>query len=319
MDPISLFILSLILVTVVIVLVLQVKESKNSTNEVRLDELRKTFDSGLSDTKEVVNSQIKSSQDVLHKITKDMENVKQTSRQVLSFADKLMDFEKVLKNPQQRGYFGETILENIISNIFPTDGYKMQYQMKKDNLRADAVVFLQKNMKIVIDAKLSLDSYKRYLDDGDEKSLSEFRTALKSQITKVKAYISPEEDDTLNIALLFLPSEAVYYDLLTEKIGSGDAAKNFIEFAYRQKVVLVSPNTLAAYLQVIALSMENFKIEKNVDNIIREVEKLKSHSIKYEEVLDKFGKSLAALANHYDSAKSEYSKISKDIHTISDK
>ena len=178
-------------------------------------------------------------------ITKELTEVKTTSREMLSFTDQLQALERTLKNPQRRGAVGEYVLEQVIANVLPPDSYTMQYSFK-NGARADAVVLLRDKKMISIDAKFSLDNYTKLLE-GDVEDTAEVERRLKedikARIQETTKYILPKEG-TLDYAFMFIPSESLYYDLLTQKIGAGDGAQNMLEYAFRQhKVVIVSPTT----------------------------------------------------------------------------
>lgn len=311
-------------------------ENRAVTLEAQLKEFRETLDTRLHQGSEMMNKQMQSQAELLHKqmraqfdsskklvedITKELTEVKATGREMLSFTDQLQALERTLKNPQRRGVVGEYVLEQVISNVLPPDAYAMQYSFKS-GARADAVVFLRDKQLISIDAKFSLDNYTKLLDgDLDDTTETERRLKedIKARIQETAKYILPKEG-TLDYAFMFIPSESLYYDLLTQKIGMGAGAQNMLEYAFRQhKVVIVSPTTLLAYLQTVNLGLRSLKVEEHAQEIIKRVEVLHKRIESHAKAFHGVGKSLSAAVNHYNTAEQKYDLIDKDVFKITGK
>lgn len=310
-------------------------DSSAKTFEAQLRDFRETLDTRLHQGSEMVNKQMQSQAEVLHKqmraqfdsskrlveeITKELTEVKATGREMLSFTDQLQALERTLKNPQRRGVVGEYVLEQVIANVLPPDTYKMQYSFK-NGARADAVVFLRDKQMISIDAKFSLDNYTKLLE-GDLESAEtveaerRLKEDIKARIQETTKYILPKEG-TLDYAFMFIPSESLYYDLLTQKIGIGEGAENMLEYAFKQhKVVIVSPTTLLAYLQTVNLGLRSLKVEEHAQEIIKRVEVLRKRLESHAKAFHGVGKSLSAAVNHYNSAEQKYDLIDKDVFKI---
>ena len=316
-------------------LILEKRKSENSA-ETLMRDFRETLDMRLHQGSEMVNKQMESQAALMHKqmhtqfesskklvenITKELTEVKAAGREMLSFTDQLQALERTLKNPQRRGAVGEYVLEQVIANVLSPESYEMQYTFK-NGARADAVVFLRDKKMISIDAKFSLDNYTKLLE-GDIDDTTEIERRLKedikARIQETTKYILPKEG-TLDYAFMFIPSESLYYDLLTQKIGSGDGAQNMLEYAFKQcKVVIVSPTTLLAYLQTVNLGLRSLKVEEHAQEIIKRVEVLKNRLENHAKAFHGVGKSLAAAVNHYNSAEQKYDLIDKDVFKITGK
>ena len=336
LSLLSLGITLIVLGAMVWLIVHREKSSGNTkTLEAQLRDFRETLDTRLHQGSEMVNKQMQSQAEVLHKqmraqfdsskklvedITKELTEVKATGREMLSFTDQLQALERTLKNPQRRGVVGEYVLEQVIANVLPPDTYAMQYSFK-NGARADAVVFLRDKQMISIDAKFSLDNYTKLLDgdlEGTEKTDIERRLKedIKARIQETTKYILPKEG-TLDYAFMFIPSESLYYDLLTQKIGTGESAENMLEYAFKQhKVVIVSPTTLLAYLQTVNLGLRSLKVEEHAQEIIKRVEVLRKRLENHAKSFHSVGKSLSAAVNHYNSAEQKYDLIDKDVFKI---
>jgi DNA recombination protein RmuC len=119
---------------------------------------------------------------------------------------------------------------------------------------------------------------------------------------------------------MFIPSEAIYYDLLINKVGvSKTSSRNLIEYAYQtRKVIIVSPTTMLAYLQAVAQGLRSMKIGEQAKEIIERVGELSRHLSVHEEYMQKLGNSLGTTVNHFNNAHKELKKVDKDIVKIAD-
>ncbi len=291
--------------------------------EVRLKDLRDTMDNRFAENTNAMSStlsqQFESSRKLVKDITKELTEVKETSKEMLSFTDQLQKLKKILENPQKRGFFGESILNQVLQNTLPPNTYKIQYTFK-NGVRADAVIMLGKGKKLAIDAKFSLDAYKAYFDtdDGEVKAMAkkDLKSALKERIKETSKYIFPEEG-TLDLAFMFIPSESLYYELLSTNLGSKDNGVNLIEFAFKDnRVIIVSPTTLLAYLQTVLMGLRSLQVEENTQIILKNVNSLSEHLKKYEDNFGRVGNSLSTVVNHYNKAQNNYKHIDKDIAKI---
>ena len=185
----------------------------------------------------------------------------------------------------------------------------------------DAVIVTPDGM-IPLDAKFSLDNYRRLIDETDEHARAEleheFKNDLKKRIDETAKYIRPK-DGTLPFAFMYIPAEAIYYDLLVNEVGSVKVnTRSLIDYAYKDKnVIIVSPTTFAAYLQTVLYGFKAFQIEKQAKDIQKNVEMLTRHMNAYGEYFNKVGNSLATTVNHYNSAHKELAKVDKDVLKIS--
>jgi DNA recombination protein RmuC len=195
----------------------------------------------------------------------------------------------------------------------------MQYSFKDGNI-VDAVVFV-KDKIIPVDSKFSLENYEKLINcrDKEQKARLEkaFKADLKARIDETSKYIKPAEK-TLDFAFMFIPSEAIYYDLLIGKVGIVN--RDLIEYAFKEKkVVIVSPTSFLAYLQTVLQGLRAMQIEESAQEIKKNVEKLGRHILSYDSYLQKLGNTLSSSVNHYNSAYKEFKKIDKDVTKISKK
>ena len=280
------------------------------------DAVRNQFSESQKLLKDINEQMSRSLVDVAREQTKTNE----ATRQFITIADKLGDLEKTLKHQKQRGNWGEASLELILSNTLAPGEYQMQYNFKNGET-VDAVIVTKEGM-IPIDAKFSLDNYDRVvhaMDDAQREELEkEFKNDLKKRIDETAKYVRPEEG-TLPFAFMYIPAEAIYYDLLVNEVGAVKVnTRNLIDYAYNdKKVIIVSPTTFMAYLQSILYGFKAFKIEKSAKEIIKKVEDLGRHLKSYDEYHNKLGNALGTVVNHYNSSNKELKKIDKDVLRIS--
>jgi len=241
------------------------------------------------------------------------------SKQVLGITEELQNLQKVLTNQKHRGSLGEASLELILSNILPPGGYHLQHPFANGD-KVDAAIETKEGI-IPIDAKFSLDNYNRLVNEEDpERKIEiekEFVADLKKRIDETAKYIRPNEG-TLPFAMMFIPAEGIYYDLLVNEIGAIKSnTRSLIDYAYKDKnVIIVSPTTFSAYLRSVLYGFRAFKIEESARDIAKRVEELGKHLKAYEEYYNKIGNSLQATVNHYNSGGRELKKVDKDILRI---
>ncbi len=301
----------------------------------QMSELARALDSKLTesrrDMQDAVRAQFSDSQKLIKDIneqmnkslidvTREQTKANEATREFVNIAEKLGSLEKTLKHQKQRGNWGEASLELILSNTLAPGQYKMQYEFKNKEV-VDAVIITKEGI-IPIDAKFSLDNYDRVvhaMDDRQREELEkEFKNDLKKRIDETAKYVRPDEN-TLPFAFMYIPAEAIYYDLLVNEVGSIKVnTRNLIDYAYNEKkVIIISPTTFMAYLQSVLYGFKAFKIEESAKEIIKKVEDLGKHLNAYSEYHTKLGNAINTVSNHYNSSNKELKKIDKDVLRIS--
>lgn len=269
-----------------------------------------------------VQRQLSESTKLVGDVTQRLAKLDETNRRVIDVADELKTLQNVLQNPKQRGVFGEYYLESVLDNILPPKNFQMQYRFSDGEI-VDAVIFLEKGQILSIDSKFSLENYNRMVAETSkterEKWLAKVRNDLKGRIDETSKYIRPNEN-TMDFAFMFIPSESLYYDLLIGDVGTGSSARDLIEYAFRDKhVIIVSPTSFMAYLQTVLQGLRSLQIEQQAKDIQVRVGQLGRHIAAYDLFMQKLGNSLGTTVNHYNTAHKELKKIDKDIVKIADK
>jgi DNA recombination protein RmuC len=289
----------------------------------QLNEFSRTVDSKMAETNKMMNESVRAqfgeSAKLIREVTMGLTKLDETNRQVVSFADQLQSLQDILKNPKQRGVLGEYYLETLLKNVLPPGSYQMQYPFP-DGTIVDAAVFV-KDKIIPIDSKFSLENYNRIVEEKNplEKERLEklFVADLKNRITETSKYIQPSQG-TMDFAFMFIPHEAIYYDLIVNKIGAikEDSETLIQRAASKYHVLIVSPTSFLAYLQTVLQGLNALHIEEKAVEIIKRVEELGRHLKSYEEYYAKLGNSLSTTVNHYNSAYKELGKVDKDVLRI---
>ena len=285
----------------------------------QMNQLSQVLDNKLTQSAESVHKQLSQSDKIIRNVTEKLTKLDDTNKQVVGFAGQLQSLENILTNPKRRGVLGEYYLEELLKNIFNPSQYQMQYQFK-DGQIVDAVIFLKDKM-IPIDSKFSLENYNRIIEENDPERRIQlektFKNDLKTRIDETAKYIRPKED-TYDFAFMFIPAEAIYYDLLVNKIGAIKVnTRSLIDYAVREKKVhIVSPTSFFAYLQTILEGLRGMQIEESTKEIIKLVDKLDRHIKSYSSYHKKLGNSINTTMNMYNSSSRELKKIDKDVAKI---
>ncbi len=289
----------------------------------QINELSRTIDSKLGESQKEMNQSMRyqstETSRIIADITEKITRLDETNKQVVSFADQLKNLQDILKNPKQRGVLGEYYLETLLKNVMPPGSYQMQYGFP-DGTIVDAVVFI-KDKIIPIDSKFSLENYNRISETNDktEKERLEkvFVNDLKNRIIETSKYIQPDKN-TMDFAFMFIPHEAIYYDLLVNKIGgTSDDTDNLIQrAASKYKVIIVSPTSFLAYLQTVLQGLKAMQIEEGAKDIVKRVGELGKHLQSYDEVHQKLGNAISTVVSHFNKSNNEFRKIDKDVMRI---
>lgn len=326
MNTLIIIVIAVVIIAFVVILLLR-RPQQNKDNDgfklilEQINHLHNTVDRKIGESaqnvRESMQVQLSESAKMIRDVTAGLTKLDETNRQVVSFADQLQSLQDILKNPKHRGILGEYYLETLLKNVLAPGQYQMQYKFIDGDI-VDAVVFVKEKI-IPIDSKFSLENYNRFINEKDqvekEKLEKVFENDLKLRIQETAKYVRPGEG-TMDFAFMFIPHEAIYYDLLTKKIGSSEEDSLIQRAASKYKVIIVSPTSFLAYLQTVLQGLKALQIEETAKDIIKRVEDLGNHLKKFEEYHDKLGSSLSTVVNHYNNSGKELKKVDKDIMKI---
>ena len=290
--------------------------------QAQMQELARTLDARVAESsrtmQESAHRQFSESARLIKEITQEVTSMKEIGRQTQGFAEQLQSLQDILKNPKQRGVLGEYYLETVLKNVLPPGMYQMQYAFENGEI-VDAAVFVDGKI-VPVDSKFSLDNYNRLVHASDaERPAFEkaFVNDLKLRIQETAKYIRPEEG-TMDFAFMFIPSEGIYYDLLTNQVGAGEDENLIQRAAGKHKVIIVSPTSFLAYLQTVMQGLKALQIERKAVEIQQRVGELGKHVGAWQEFYRKLGVSLGTSVNHYNAGYKELRKIDKDVYRIAE-
>jgi DNA recombination protein RmuC len=249
-----------------------------------------------SDAQTKMADELKNTRDQISQIQRQLGEVQQAGEQMSQTA---LTLEGILGGAKSRGSLGEVTLERLLEDSLPRAQYEMQYRFSSGEV-ADAVIKLRDKKLMAIDSKFPLDAYRRINTEGDEARRA-FATAVKGHADAItKKYIVPDEG-TLDVALMFVPSESVYYELLQTSDNKGQPLDAYCRDKH---VIAVSPNTLYAHLCVISMGLRGMQMEENAKRLL---ESLSGMEKQMEKFADKFG----TLGTHLKNAQQSYSESDK--------
>lgn len=267
-------------------------EKLQVSNEVKLNEIRQNVEQKLSEN-------IEKNISVFQDMTQRLGDLKATNERIVEISKDINQLSDILQSPKLRGGIGEFQLENMLRQIIPTEHF--QSQVKVGEGLADAVIFLREG-KLCIDSKFPLENFRRLIEpniteDERKKFTRDFASDVKKHADNIASkYILPKE--TLDFAFMFIPAENVYYEILLNP--------ELHQYSLSRKVVPVSPNTLYAYLQAIAIGFRGMKIEQESKLIEQILLGLKKN-------FDKFKDHFRLIGTHIDRAKSQFVSADTDI------
>jgi len=249
-----------------------------------------------SDAQSKMADELKNTREQIVQIQRQLSEVQQAGKQMSQTAQTL---EGILGGAKSRGSLGEVTLERLLEDSLPSTQYAMQYRFSSGEV-ADTVIKLRDKKLMAIDSKFPLDAYRRISTEGDEARRA-FITAVKGHADSIsRKYIVPDES-TLDVALMFVPSESVYYELLQTQDAKGQPLDAYCR---EKKVIAVSPNTLYAHLCVISMGLRGLQMEENAKGLLENLSGM-------EKQLEKFADKFSTLGTHLKNAQQSYSESDK--------
>jgi DNA recombination protein RmuC len=289
----------------------------------RLDSVSKALQDGVKDSANIsaqsqtaVRDEIKNSREMMERIQKQLGEVQLAGRQMSQTAQTL---ETILGGAKSRGTLGEVTLERLLEDALPKERYQRQYRFSSGEA-ADVVIFLRDKM-LPIDSKFPLDAFRRMGEQASSQGSSQapaqadearraFATAVKGHADAIaKKYILPNEG-TLGIALMFVPSESVYYELL---MTSDAKSQPLDEYCRSKNVIAVSPNTLYAHLQVILMGLQGMQIEENAKRLHASLTGLQKQMENFTDAFGKLGTHLKNAQQNYVEADKHFDKAQNTL------
>lgn len=263
----------------------------------------KTTSSMVNQTK-AINERLDRAAQVISGVSKSVGEMTELGRS-------MRDLQEFLRSPKMRGQIGEAVLKDILGQALPKQHFHLQYAFKGGEI-VDAAIQLEQGI-IPIDAKFPMENFRKMTKAREEKETQIHRKAFIADVKKhidaiSTKYIRPQEG-TLDFALMYIPSEPVYYEMISN-------APELDDYAYRKRVRPVSPSTMYAYLRAIIMSLEGSKVEAQAGQILAVLREIGDET-------EKFGGSLSVLTKHIknaaassDDVNTRFSRLSSKISTV---
>ena len=292
----------------------EMKGSVDKSSEVlekQLREQRQTLDDQMKGHREALNAQSKmiwerldASQEVIRTVQKQLGGIQE-------FGNDMKDLSNVLKSPKLRGGLGEQFLYEILESFLPHDHFKTQYKFKDGNI-CDAAVFTDKGI-IPIDSKFPMENFAFMAKAEDQASRDRFKKMFISDVKKrvdeiASKYILPEEGTT-HQALMYIPSENVYYELIVNTPDIEEYCKN-------KNVVMASPNTLSYFLKVLLVAFQQQRLEKHAGEVLKAIDGIKIEAGKFDEDLGVLEKHISNTYKAMDGVRMKFSKLFNKIERV---
>jgi DNA recombination protein RmuC len=279
----------------------------------RMGQIEEQVKKGLDEGNKSVSEKFDNSLKVIGDIKKTIGSMEETNKQMLAIGKDIASIQDLLRPPQVRGGLGEMTLMNILRELLPQQNYAEQYRFR-NGVIVDAVIKIGDRM-VPIDSKFPLESFARYIGCPEEKEkascLKEFCRSVKSKIDDIADKYILEDESTYDFALMYIPSENVYYQTILKDDMEVDG-KSIAEYALGKRVVIVSPNSIYAYLRVILIGLRGLQFENNVRKIMDDYNRLNKE-------LEKFERQFATLGAHINHAQATFDGAARQLDTLSSK
>ncbi|MEO0082942.1 MAG: DNA recombination protein RmuC [candidate division WOR-3 bacterium] len=261
-----------------------------------------------------ISERLDKAANVISDVSKGLGSLSEASKQILDVGKDISKLQEILKAPKTRGLFGEFLLSDLLRQILPQEYYELQYAFKSSQV--DAVVKLGPKL-VPIDAKFPLENFNRIsasvTDEERKRARRDFLKDIKNHIEKIaNNYILPEEG-TYDFALMYIPAENVYYEVI---IKEDREEKSINQYAIERKVIPVSPNSLYAYLQAIALGLRGLKIEQRAEQILVILQNLANDFKIFKDEFETLGRHLKNAQSKYEDAERKLLKFDNKLTSI---
>jgi len=268
--------------------------------QVSLDSTSKNLNDTLQKSNEELNRRLDSAARLMGQIRQDAGKFAELSLSMKNLQD-------YLKSPKLRGNIGEQVLKDLISQMFPKNSFFLQYTFKSGN-KVDAAIKTDAGI-LPIDSKFPAENFQKMMaaenDKEKERAKKDFVRDVKTHISDIaKKYILPEEG-TMDFALMYIPSEPIYYEIANDQ--------SLTDFARKNRVYPVSPNTLYAHLQVIMLSFEGKEIEKRSRQLFSLLRGIQKDYTKLSETLGILNKHVTNSYNQMANVNREFLQIGQKL------
>jgi DNA recombination protein RmuC len=287
--------------------------TRNAEMDGRLQAMNEIVDRRLADLDTKVDRRLEHATKQTNAIHEKLGAVGEATQLLAEQAKGLGELQQILRPPKARGGFGELLLGQLLADRLPPTAYSLQYGFSGGE-RVDAVIKVDR--LVPIDSKFPLDNFERMMgaDNDIERQQHEklFARDVKTHIDAIASkYIRPDEG-TYDFAFMYLPSEAIYYELACGKTGA------LLEYAHNKRVLPVSPTTLTAYLQVVVLGLRGLQIEQHAQEVMAYCAQLQKEFGKFKEDFELVGTHLDRAAKKFLESEKHLGKFETKLEQAAD-
>ncbi|TAN35979.1 MAG: DNA recombination protein RmuC [Verrucomicrobia bacterium] len=275
------------------------------------------MNSSLAETRQAMDTRLDNATRVVGEVSKHLGQLDESARRIFDVGKDIAGLQEILRAPKLRGGLGELFLGDLLAQILPPDHFTLQHTFRS-NEKVDAVIRLKAGLAPV-DAKFPLENFQRLVRaTGDDERAAARRVFVKDVQTHIdaiaKKYIRPDEG-TFDFALMYIPAENVYYEVIVKDDEFGGESKLF-NYALARRVIPVSPNSFYAYLQTILLGLKGLRVEDSARQIMGNLSRLQKEFATFGESFQLIGKQLRAAQNNFDDADKRFGKITNKLDQI---
>ncbi|MBM4434889.1 MAG: DNA recombination protein RmuC [Chloroflexi bacterium] len=290
----------------------QVAELARATT-ASLGELRTEVQRTLGVAEERMTTQATATGRALTDLARQLGELSARSERIGELARDVGSLHDLLKVPQPRGGFGELMLERLLADSLPAEAFALQHTFR-DGQRVDAIV--RSGGRIVpIDAKFPLEAFQALLaaktDDERRAKRKLFLQQVKRHVDAVGRYVRPDEG-TVDIAFLYVPAEQVHYEAFVA-LEDGDDMR---AYCAQHRVVPVSPNTLVAYLHLVALGLRGLAIEERSRDLHEHVRRAALDLERFRDLYDQLGRHIENASKKFTESRRALKGATDAVETL---
>ncbi len=310
------FLIALLLVAIAsLVVVLLRMKRQYSDIEKNISDISNTITGKFFEQSSMVDRKLGETTRNLFTLAQSIKDISLSQQEITKLKEEILSLNNILTVPKLRGNMGEILLEDLIANYLPSDTYRAQYSFYGGQ-KVDLCIFMPSGNKLCIDAKFPLEKYKEALriEQKEEynKQFSDFIRDVKRHIQSISDKYILTSEKTLPFALMYIPSEKIYYDLVALHEDSG-----LMKFAFEKNVIPVSPAILYSYIHVLLLGFKGMQIEEEAAHILRELSHIEKEIATVQSDGEKLGKHLYNATNAYEQTQKRIEKSRDKIRALS--